>query len=48
MAQMAVTVAEQKEQIAAQAALLAKVTDQVADKEMLLEDMDLTMDQIAG
>ena len=48
MAQMAVTLAEQKEQIAAQTALLEKVTDQVADKEMLLEDMDLTMDQIAG
>ena len=48
MAQMAVTMTEQKEQIAAQTALLEKVTDQVADKEMLLQDMDLTMDQIAG
>ena len=48
MAQMAMTMAEQKEQIAAQTALLEKVTDQVADKEMLLEDLDLTMDQIAG
>ena len=24
------------------------MTDQVADKEMLLEDLDLTMDQITG
>ena len=48
MAQMAVTMAEQKEQLAVQTALLEKVTDQVADKEMLLEDMNLTMDQIAG